>query len=137
MALSGGCTPCTGRIVIQDHLGAAIANGTKITLIGRPRARWTTIVMRGEVRATRFPPRVERVIGVFRSVVRKGLIVRQTDDYDRKDPETAALLAIIEQTTTVPTGWGTDGPRGGRSRLTATMRALVRPLLEPRCNPPT
>jgi hypothetical protein len=90
--------------VIQDHLSAAIANGTKITLIGRPRVKGATVVVRGEVRASRFPPGVERVIGVFRSTVRKRLIIRQTNDYDRKDPQTAALLAIIDQTTTTSTG---------------------------------
>jgi hypothetical protein len=99
----GGCNPCTGRAAIQEHLSAAIANGTKITLMGRSHVKGTTVVVRGEVRASSFPPGIERVIGVFRSTIRKGLIVRQTNDYDRNDSQTAALLTAIEQTTGTPT----------------------------------
>lgn len=99
----GGCTPCTGRTVIEQHLAAAIANGTTITLVGQPRVRGAIVVVRGEVRSRNFPAGIERVIGVFRSVVRKGLIVRQTNVYDRKDPQTAALLALIKQATTSTT----------------------------------
>jgi SnoaL-like protein len=98
----GGCNPCTGRAVIQEHLSAAIANGTKVTLMGRTHVKGTTVVVRGEVRASSFPPGIERVIGIFRSTIRKGLIVRQTNDYDRSDAQTAALLTAIEQTTGTP-----------------------------------
>ena len=98
----GGCNPCTGRAVIQEHLSAAIANGTKITLMGRPHVKGTTVVVRGKVTASGFPPGIERVIGVFRSTIRKGLIVRQTNDYNRSDPQTAALLTAIEQRTGTP-----------------------------------
>ena len=71
--------------------------------MGRTRVKGTTVVVRGEVRASSFPPGIERVIGIFRSTIRKGLIVRQTNDYDRSDPLTAALLTAIEQRTGTPT----------------------------------
>ena len=99
----GGCNSCTGRAVIQEHLSAAIANGTKVTLTGRPNAKGTTVVVRVEVRASGFPPGIERVIGIFRSTIRKGLIVRQTNDYDESDPQTRTLLTAIEQRTRTPT----------------------------------
>jgi hypothetical protein len=99
----GGCNPCTGRAVIEEHLSAAIANGTKVTLMGRPRVKGMTVVVRGVVMASSFPPGIERVIGIFRSTIRKSLIVRQTNDYDRNDPQTAALLTAIEQRTGTPT----------------------------------
>ena len=82
----GGCNPCTRRAVIREHLSAAIANGTKVTLTGRLAAKGTTVVVGAEVRASSFPPGIERVIGIFRSTIRKGVIVRQTNDYDKSDP---------------------------------------------------
>jgi hypothetical protein len=99
-----GCNPCTGRDVIQQRLSAAIANGTTVTVVGRPTVKGANVVTRVEVRASRFPPGVERVLGIYRSTVRRGLIVRQTNDYDRSDPQTAALLAIIERATTTTIG---------------------------------
>lgn len=93
----GGCNPCTGRAVIQQHLSRAVASGTTITLVGRPQVKGVVVTFRGEVRATSFPPGIQRVIGVFRSTTRKGFILRQTNDYDRSDPQTAALLTAIQQ----------------------------------------
>jgi ketosteroid isomerase-like protein len=93
----GGCNPCTGRAVIQQHLSRAVANGTTVTLVGRPQVKGAVVTFRGEVRASSFPSGIQRVIGVFRSTTRKGLILRQTNDYDRSDPQTAALLAAIQQ----------------------------------------
>jgi ketosteroid isomerase-like protein len=93
----GGCNPCLGRAMIQQHLSRAVANGTTVTLVGRPQVKRAVVTVRGEVRATSFPSGIQRVIGVFRSTIRKGLIVRQTNDYDRSDPQTAALLTAIQQ----------------------------------------
>ncbi len=70
---------------------------------GRPNAKGTAVVVRVEVRASGFPPGIERVIGIFRSTIRKGLIVRQTNDYDKSDPQTGAILTAIEQRTGTPT----------------------------------
>jgi uncharacterized protein (TIGR02246 family) len=98
----GGCNPCTGRTVIQEHLSAAVTNGVKVTVVGKPKVKGSTVVVRTEVRGSRFPPGVERAIGVFRSTVRKGLITAQKNDYDRSDPQTAALLTVIEQATGTP-----------------------------------
>jgi len=95
----GGCSPCTGRAVIQEHLSRAVSSGTTITLVGRPQIKGSVVTFRGEVRAPSFPPGIQRVLGVFRSTTRKGFIVRQTNDYDRNDPQTAALLAAIQQQT--------------------------------------
>jgi ketosteroid isomerase-like protein len=93
----GGCNPCTGRAVIQQHLSRAVASGTTVTLVGRPQVKRAVVTFRGEVRASSFPAGIQRVIGVFRSTTRKGFIVRQTNDYDRSDPQTAALLTAIQQ----------------------------------------
>jgi len=99
----GGCKPCTGRAAIQEHLSAAVANGTKVKIVGRAQIKGATVVLRGEGRSSGFPAGIERAIGTFRSTTHKGLIVRQENDYDRSDPQTAALLAAIERATGPPT----------------------------------
>jgi hypothetical protein len=99
----GGCNPCTGRTAIQAKLSAAIANQTKLA-IGRPRVRATTVTVHSELRSPMLPSGIDRAVGTFTATVRNGSIIRSRMEYDRSDPQTAALLNAIGQ------GTPTSGP---------------------------
>ena len=92
----GGCAPCTGRDAIQEKLTTAASAHTQI-------AYTKAIVSKDTLRAAssltspNFPPGVSRAVGTFTATVRKGKIVRLIQDYDRSDPQTAALFAAIGQ----------------------------------------
>lgn len=99
----GGCSPCVGRAVIQQHLTGANGNQTRIA-IRHVRVKGARVSGDATVTSPQFPAGIQRVIGPFRMTVRHGKITRLDAEYDRRDPQTAALLTIIEQSTPPTTG---------------------------------
>ena len=92
----GSCTPCTGRDAIQEKLSSAASAQTQIAYT-KPRVSKDTLRAASSITSPNFPPGVSRAIGSFTATVRNSKIVRLIQDYDRSDPETAALFATIGQ----------------------------------------
>jgi steroid delta-isomerase len=92
----GSCTPCTGRDVIQEKLTSAASAHSKISY-SKPRVSKDTLRAVSSLTSPSFPPGVSRAVGTFIATVRKGKIVRLIQDYDRSDPQTAALFAALGQ----------------------------------------
>ena len=90
----GSCTPCTGREVIQEKLAGAVGVQTHIAYT-RLRVSKDEVTAASSLTSSNFPPGVTRAIGTFTATVRKGKLVRLVQEYDRSDPETAALLAAV------------------------------------------
>jgi hypothetical protein len=92
----GGCAPCVGQDAIQQKLSGAAAAHSQIA-ITNPRVSGDTLTAQASITAPNFPPGVHRAFGTFTATVRNGKIVDSSMDYDRSDPETAALFAAISQ----------------------------------------
>ena len=89
----GGCSPCVGRDAIRQKLAGAIAAKSQIA-ITNPTTSGDTVTA-GVLSSPQFPAGIQRAIGPFTATVRGGLIVRATAEYDASDPQTAALLALV------------------------------------------
>jgi hypothetical protein len=92
----GSCTPCTGRDVIQEKLTSAASAHTQLAY-SKTRVSKDTLRAASSITSPNFPPGVSRALGTFTATVRTGKIVRLVQDYDRSDPQTAALLAALGQ----------------------------------------
>jgi hypothetical protein len=77
-------------------LSSAASAQTQIAYT-KPRVSKDTLRAASSITSPNFPPGVSRAIGSFTATVRNGKIVRLIQDYDRSDPETAALFATIGQ----------------------------------------
>jgi hypothetical protein len=91
----GGCNPCTGREIIREHWSGATANQTNITL-SDPHTVGSIVTAKATVRSPQFPTGITRALGSAVVEVRNGKITRIDQRYDRTDPQTGALLAIVE-----------------------------------------
>jgi steroid Delta-isomerase len=92
----GGCAPCIGKDAIQEKLTSAASAHTQIAYT-KPRVSKDTLRAASSLTSPNFPPGVSRAVGTFIATVRKGKIVRLIQDYDRSDPQTAALFAALGQ----------------------------------------
>jgi hypothetical protein len=93
----GGCNPCVGTALIREHWSGAAANQTKLTA-DHPRTVGDIVTVRSSISSPQFPTGITRAIGTATVEVRNGKITRLDVQYDRSDPQTAALLAIVAGT---------------------------------------
>jgi hypothetical protein len=102
----GGCNPCVGRETIREHWSGAAASQSHLT-VSDPRTVGNIVTVRSAISSPQFPTGIHRAVGTAVAEVTDGKITRLEQRYDHRDPQTAALLAIVtgarsQATTSTP-----------------------------------